>query len=344
MTRSPTDNLISLDAAIKRRSARPMAERDRSREWVTRLRNDIKAGHLDAAAATRKVKLATVLRVAKSLASPRYPSFWGAGVYAKQTTIGADPDVGLSGDHVARVIKLLAKTGYLELADPRERKGRTCLLRPKLPGAAADTPPPTSCRTTPTSCRTPPTSCRSTSDIMSDESTNLIPNQKADPTLAEPSGNAANRQAKKGKNDSASSLGEPAETEAKPLDREVLPPGVRFEVFWNGSAEPRGPLGFALAQWGKLTIDQQRCACERPARDAQAGVWLRDRGFDLQPDIGKPRERARPQRSTQSLEMLVPYSAEWHAERKLRIAAGLDVKFMDKRAAEGVGWTVKGSP
>jgi hypothetical protein len=125
---------------------------------------------------------------------------------------------------------------------------------------------------------------------MSDESTNLIPNQRADPILAEPSGNAANGQANKGDNDSACFLSEPAET-AEPVDGEVLQ-SFSFEVFWHGSVEPRGHLGFALAEWRKLTVDQQRLACERPARDAWAGVWLRDRGFDLEPGIDKPRGAA----------------------------------------------------
>ncbi|MGO9685596.1 MAG: hypothetical protein ACLPTZ_23995 [Beijerinckiaceae bacterium] len=329
MTRSSADNLIHLDAAIKRRSARPMTERERSREWVGRLRREIRAGHLDAAAVEHKVKLASVLAVAKSLASPRYPSFWGAGVYAKQATIGADPDVGLSGDHVARVIKLLAKTGYLDRADQDERKGRTCLLRPKLPAAALDAPaPPTPCRTTPdTMSDHLRHHVGGTSDTMSDESTNLIPNQKADPTLAEPSGHAANCQANKGNNDSASSPSESAET-AEPATSEVLQ-SCSFEVFWHRSVEPRGHLGFALAEWRKLTVDQQRLACEHPARDAWAGVWLRDHGFDLEPT---------------ACTELAPYSPEWDAERERRIAGGLGLTFMDAQAREGKGWTVKGSP
>src|SRR5579872_2603998 len=87
------------------------AENDRalSRQWIGRLRADIKAGNLDVDAADRNgpVKLSSVLAVAKSLASPRYPSFWHGGIYARQSTIGADPDVSLGDRQVARVINLL---------------------------------------------------------------------------------------------------------------------------------------------------------------------------------------------------------------------------------------------
>jgi hypothetical protein len=88
-------------------------------------------------------------------------------------------------------------------------------------------------------------------------------------------------------------------------------------------------MGFALAEWNKLSIDQQRFACERPARGAWAGIWLRNHGFDLEPT---------------ACTELAPYSAEWHAERGRRIAAGLGVRFMDAQASEGKSWTVKGSP
>ena len=325
----------------RRDSVAVEVERLLSRKWVSSIRDDIRAGHLDtiAARADIRVKPSSALAVAKSLASPRYPSFWKDGVYARQSAIGADPDVALSGRHIARIIKLLVAGGYLKRAEQDKRKGRTCLLQPMLPSAAntvdqpaeASVTPDIISGTAPTSCPPPPPSCPTTPHMVSEESSDLNPNQKAHSPLnppADPSGDAASGQASKSASVQISSDDDiwPAET-ARPLDA-----SVSFEVFWNGSAEPRGPLGFALAQWGKLTVDQQRRACERPACDAQAGVWLRDRGFDLDPDIGDQRR---------SLEILAPYSAEWQVERRLRIAAGLDVKFMDSQARAGKGWTAR---
>jgi hypothetical protein len=163
------------------------AENDRelSRQWIRRLRADIKGGNLDVDAADKNgpVKLSSVLAVAKSLASPRYPSFWHGGIYARQSTIGADHDVSLGDRQVARVINLLVKAGYVERADQDVRKGRTCLLKPKTPAAEMSEPSDT---------------MSSTPDKMSEESSNLKPTKDypLNPP-AEPSGNAVSGQARR---------------------------------------------------------------------------------------------------------------------------------------------------
>jgi hypothetical protein len=148
--------------------------------WIGDLRAAIKQGYLDVAAAELHVKPASVLALAKSIASPRYPSFWRDGIYARQSTIGADPDVGLSGRQVARIIDLLVKQGYLERDT---RRGRTCLIKPILPVDKVSEPPAT---------------MSGTPDIVSDESSNLkFTNQKKSPLNppVEPRGEAANGQA-----------------------------------------------------------------------------------------------------------------------------------------------------
>jgi hypothetical protein len=69
---------------------------------------------------------------------------------------------------------------------------------------------------------------------------------------------------------------------------EVLPPenASSFERFWKACAEPRGPLGFALSVWDKLSSDEQWRACQRPSRNGTyAGTWLRQRAFDLPPSV-----------------------------------------------------------
>jgi hypothetical protein len=104
-----------------------------NRSWIERIRADVKAGRLDRTAAEMHVRLASVLAVAKSLASGRFPNFWRRGVHARQAVIGADSDVTLSGRQVARVIGLLTDHGYIERTDQDRRRGRTCLLRPKMP-------------------------------------------------------------------------------------------------------------------------------------------------------------------------------------------------------------------
>lgn len=383
MTALPnTENVVPFAAAarpsrLRRITAAVEAERSLSRIWVGRLRDVIKAGRLydalnDQDRANLRVKPSSVLAVAKSLASPRYPSFWKGGVYARQSAIGADPDVGLSGRQVARIIKLLVASGYLKRADQDERNGRTCLLQPTLPSAANTAERSSVAPAATTLCPTPPTLCQGTPDMVSEESSNLIPNQKADSPLnppTEPSGNAASGQASKGgKSDAcdafetctcAKSLGSAACSAGNPSTTskcEVLPT-ASFDAYWGACAEPRGRLGFALAEWGKLTVDQQQRACERPARDAWAGNWLRARGFDLEPDIGKPHGAARRigemmaaqpkapgtkgQLIGRLLEILTPYSAEWEAERNALIAAGCwkKAKFMEDQARAGKGWT-----
>ena len=169
-----------------RRSARPGggvvdgADRRRAREWIGNLRADIKLGYLDAAAAELHVKTASVLALAKSIASPRYPSFWHGGIYAQQSTIGADPDVGLSGRQVARIIDLLVKQGYLKRDT---RRGRTCLILPILPVDKVSEPPDT---------------MSGTPDTVSDKSSNLnLSNQKDSPLNppVEPRSEAASGQA-----------------------------------------------------------------------------------------------------------------------------------------------------
>ena len=164
------------------------AENDRelSRQWIARLRADIKAGNLDVVAADKKgpVKLSSVLALAKSIASPRYRSFWRGGIYARQSAIGADPDVGLGDRQVSRVINFLVKAGYLERADQHVRKGRTCLLKPKIPAAKLSEPPDT---------------MSDTPDKMSEESSDLKPiNPKADSPLppAEPRSEAVSGRAR----------------------------------------------------------------------------------------------------------------------------------------------------
>jgi DnaA N-terminal domain len=156
------------------------ADRQRAREWIGHLRAAIKQGYLDVAAAELHVKPASVLAPAKSIASPRYPSFWRGGIYARQSTIGVDPDVGLSGRQVARIIDLLVMQGYLERDT---RRGRTCLIQPILPLDKVSELPAT---------------MSGTPDMVSDESSNLkLSNQKESPLSppVEPRGEAASGQA-----------------------------------------------------------------------------------------------------------------------------------------------------
>jgi hypothetical protein len=156
-----TANVVSFTP--RRRLYATENDRELSRQWVGHLRSGIKAGDLS-----------TVLAVAKSLASPRYPSFWRGGIYARQSAIGVDSDVGLSGRQIARVIDLLVDMGYLDRAQKDLRKGRTCLIQPKTPidkmSAAQDI-------------------LSDTPDMVSEESSNLKPtNPTADSPLppAEP--------------------------------------------------------------------------------------------------------------------------------------------------------------
>jgi len=98
------------------------------REWVKWIRAQIKSGQLDETCACLSVRPASVLAIAKLLASGRYPSFWAQGVFAKAETLGSDADVGLSSRQVRRAIECLVTAGCIERV---RRKGTTSLLRPK---------------------------------------------------------------------------------------------------------------------------------------------------------------------------------------------------------------------
>jgi DnaA N-terminal domain len=109
------------------RFARRDDERRDQRGWVGRVRAQIKSGQLDDACARFGVRPASVLAILKLLASGRFPSFWRQGVWAKSETLGSDPDVGLSGRQVRRVIDCMVMVGCIERI---RRNGTTSLLRP----------------------------------------------------------------------------------------------------------------------------------------------------------------------------------------------------------------------
>jgi DnaA N-terminal domain len=290
----PAANVVSF---TPRRSSYA-AENDRrelSRQWIGRLRADIKAGNLDVAAADKKggpVKLSSVLALAKSLASPRYPSFWHGGIYARQSAIGADPDVGLGDRQVARVINLLVKAGYLERADQDGRKGRTCLLKPKTPDAKMSEPSDT---------------MSDTPDKMSEESSDLKPaNQKADSPLppVEPRSEAVSGQARRSLSTTQQVLNEGPVQEA--LKGEIMQLDAFCDDQWHRfrNAYP-WPPGHGTRRAHKLflahTVDHQEALISRAAALDRKSIaqwpanWIADQEFnpDDSDDAGKEADRDR---------------------------------------------------
>jgi DnaA N-terminal domain len=184
--------------------------RDRRREWLARLRDD--RPKLAAAAADQKLKLASIFGVAGLLASGRFPSFWKEGIYAKQSTIGADPSLGLSDRHIRRIIGFLADRGYI---CHDRRPGRTSLIRPSTPDIMFGVNPGNRVRYPGHHVRGTPDIESDTPDTMSDDLTNL---KSIDPKnyplpQAPANGQAANGQPNKNRDSggAAHALGAPGE-------------------------------------------------------------------------------------------------------------------------------------
>jgi hypothetical protein len=247
-------------------------------------------------------------------------SFAQGGIYAKQETLAAGLAKRLVRAKatvrlVRRGLNLLVKTEALRI---ETRSGRTNLLVPLLAGSrlydgretksedstAASATPDANVRTTPdATVREPrtPASCESSYLNLSIE--NLHSDTPPYPPVGGGGGevltvdatwdDTVNRQQAAPHNGNSYPNGNQPEGSDQTISREqatgpivegeiLLPDAPTFERFWNDCAEPRGPLGFASAEWGKLSPDEQRRACERPSRKGTwVGSWLRGCMFDL---------------------------------------------------------------
>ena len=224
---------------------------------------------------------------------------------------------------VRRGLKLLANVGALRI---ETRSGRTNLLVPLLAGSplydttetkgevrtAASATPDADVRPTPdATVRGPRTPASYESSYLKPHIENLYtdappypPLGKGEgekPTVSRPYGSwkdtnyqqqAAPHQASgypNGSQPEGSNRTRSHEQATEPIvEGEILPPddAPTFERFWSACAEPRGQLGFALAEWRKLSSDEQQRAYKRPSRNGTwAGSWLRGRMFDLPPNL-----------------------------------------------------------
>jgi hypothetical protein len=253
-------------------------------------------------------------------------SFAGEGIWAKQETLAAKlakrlirakADVRL----VRRGTNLLAKIGALSI---ESRSGRSSLLVPLLAGnrlydaveteGVVGTPPSATAdanvRPTPdANVGGPRTEASYESSYLNPHIQNLHTNPPPHPQLGEGGGEEPivmeregsgsdthhQQQAAADKESGFPSRSEPEDNNqtsspehaTEPIiEGEILPREDAFEDFWNACAEPRGPLGFALIEWRKLSHEEQHRAFQRPSRNGTfAGSWLRERAFDLPSDI-----------------------------------------------------------
>ncbi len=105
---------------------------------------------------------------------------------------------------------------------------------------------------------------------------------------------------------------------------------ISFDAFYAACVKiARDPHGPALANFNALTREDRCAIGELVRRETRIDIdgayvctWLKGRRW----------ERPSPKK------MLAPHSVEWCAERERRIAAALDVRFMDQQAREGKGW------
>jgi hypothetical protein len=140
------------------------------------------------------------------------------------------------------------------------------------------------------------------------------------------------------------------------LEGEVLPPegDVTFEQFWQSISGNPGKLGPALAAWSRLTTEERWQISKLigpqgiDLQNTWAAVWLKNRVWQTSIKTKETRWREAQQEFSDAVDAmqgptvdLQPHSPEWQAERARRVAAGEDVRWMDKQAAEGKGWTVR---
>jgi hypothetical protein len=261
-------------------------------------------------------------------------SFAQGGIYAKQETLAAGLAKRLVRAKatvrlVRRGLNLLVKTEALRI---ETRSGRTNLLVPLLAGSrlydgretkseartVASATPDANIRTTPdATVREPRTPASCESFYLNLHIENLHSDTPPYPPVGGGGGEVStvdatwddtvNRQQAAPHKGNGHPNGNEPESSGQAVSPErateqifegeiLLTEGApAFEHFWKACAEPRGPLGFAQAEWRKLSPDEQRRACERPSRNGTwAGSWLRGRIFDLPPNIVERRHTSNP--------------------------------------------------
>lgn len=137
------------------------------------------------------------------------------------------------------------------------------------------------------------------------------------------------------------------------LSGEVLPPETEatFDNFVKSIRHAPGRLGPALAIWNNLTLDDRRAIGNLlgprgiDLDGMHASVWLKARRWECAPLTSRRSAdeiaEALAAMPRHHIVDLKPYSAEWTAERKRKVAVGEPVELMDTWALVGRCWSVR---